>query len=509
MDMKNKRKKQNKKRNKAASAAIEEKKFFLFWEYNPKSILHNILFLLVAALLIASIFSVRAEYCDDKYRYIANDKDFYIWQSPYVKQLDAFIKGQLHLDVEPSEGLLALENPYDRAERDAYGVQYLWDHTFYNGKYYSYFGVAPVLTVHLPIYLLTGGAPSDAYAVVVLAVYAAVFLALAYREVMMRFAKKANLWLFLIGLCAFWAVSGVFPAIYIASFYNIPVVSALAFSMAFIFFAFRAMRAEKELPRCILLVFAALALGLTVTSRPSVALMCLPVFALFIEYLVKNIKSKKREWKKIIATVASFAVPLIICAGAVMWYNAARFSSPLDFGEKYQLTVNDVSENTLEINFILPSVFSYFLYGFWHSEKAPFMEMGGHLVLPHESRYVYAEHYAGAFAYVLPALAMLFPWVSFGDREKKERDITKNAFVISAIIVALFVAYMNFCKAGVNIRYVCDIVPMLSLVGVSSLLTLCSRGGKVKKAFFAAFCLLAFAVAMYTGYGMLEILSAK
>jgi hypothetical protein len=467
------------------------------------------MFLLVAVLMVASIFFVRAEYCNDEYRYIAQDKDFYIWQSPYVKQLDAFLKGQLHLDVEPSEGLLALENPYNTAERNASGAQYLWDHALYDGKYYSYFGVAPILTVHLPIYMITGGAPSDAYTVVVLAVYAAIFLALAYREVMVRFAKKANLWLFLLGLCAFWGVSGIFYSIYIADFYNIPVVAALAFSMAFVFFAFRAMRAQKELPRCILLVFAALALGLTVTSRPSVALMCLPVFALFIEYLVKNIKSKKREWKKIFSTVASFAVPLIICAGAIMWYNAARFSSPLDFGEKYQLTVNDVSENTFELSFIFPAVFSYFLYPFWLTSEPPYIQLGGHAVLPPDCRYVYFERYVGAFAYVLPALVLLYPWVSFREHYEHERDHTKNAFVISAVIISLAVAYVNFCKAGVNIRYINDIVPMLSLAGVLTFLSLCRRGGKAKKIICAIVCLAAFSSAMYMGYGMLEILSAK
>ena len=46
-------------------------------------------------------------------------------QQPYVQQFDALKKGRLSLDVEPSPELLALENPYDRGQRD--GVSALWD----------------------------------------------------------------------------------------------------------------------------------------------------------------------------------------------------------------------------------------------------------------------------------------------------------------------------------------------------------------------------------------------
>ena len=53
------------------------------------------------------------------------------------------------------------ENPYDRAARDKAGVWYMWDRALYNGKYYSYFGIAPILTVYYPCQLLTGKLPGD------------------------------------------------------------------------------------------------------------------------------------------------------------------------------------------------------------------------------------------------------------------------------------------------------------------------------------------------------------
>lgn len=42
--------------------------------------------------------------------------------------------------------LLALENPYDAGARDAAQINDIhWDHAFYNGRYYVYFGLVPCL----------------------------------------------------------------------------------------------------------------------------------------------------------------------------------------------------------------------------------------------------------------------------------------------------------------------------------------------------------------------------
>ena len=59
-------------------------------------------------------------------------------RDPYVQMFDALQKGQTALDIEPSESLKALDNPYDYSERDANSVNFLWDRAYYKGKYYSY-----------------------------------------------------------------------------------------------------------------------------------------------------------------------------------------------------------------------------------------------------------------------------------------------------------------------------------------------------------------------------------
>jgi hypothetical protein len=100
--------------------------------------------------------------------------------SPYIQQFDAFMKGQLHFDVQPSADLLALENPYSPDER--YGIEYLYDRAFFGGKYYSYFGIAPIILVYFPFYLLTGVLPIDSTVTGIFSLITALFLPLAVIE---------------------------------------------------------------------------------------------------------------------------------------------------------------------------------------------------------------------------------------------------------------------------------------------------------------------------------------
>lgn len=462
-------------------------------EYNKRRIMHDFLFLLVALIMVLSLFQVR----DVKRETFEYDETKVEWQSQYVKLFDAFKRGQVHLNIEPSLELLELENPYDTAARDASGAFYHWDHAFYEGKYYCYFGVAPLITTYTPIYIITGELPNDALVTLLLGIYAVIFMALAYREVILRFTKRVNLWLYLLGFCALVGVSGVYYGVYIGDVYNVQMLSALGCSMAFVFFAFRAMRANGNVARCVLLVFAALALGLDVMSRPSAVLMCIAVFPIFIEFLVK---SKRSEWKKTLSALGSFVLPLMLCAAFVMWYNAARFSSPFDFGEKYQLTVNDVSKNTLEVNFIFSSFYSYFIHPFWKGDATPYIVMNGDQMKPWGSRYVYGEKYVGAFALVLPALAMLYMRYARTDKELLgKRDITRDFYALCTAVLALLVAYIDFCKGGTHIRYIFDIVPMLSLLGVVSALGVCSRTKGWKKYLSLTLCAFAFCAALASG----------
>ena len=69
----------------------------------------------------------------------------------YERMAESLLHGHLYLeydDIDPK--LLAMEDPYDKKTREELGVNFHWDHAFYKGKYYMYFGVVPVFLLFLP-----------------------------------------------------------------------------------------------------------------------------------------------------------------------------------------------------------------------------------------------------------------------------------------------------------------------------------------------------------------------
>lgn len=76
----------------------------------------------------------------------------------YELMAQSVLDGNLYLefdDIDP--GLAELDNPYDPQIREDTGVSVHWDSAYYNGKYYMYFGIVPVLLVFAPYLAITGG----------------------------------------------------------------------------------------------------------------------------------------------------------------------------------------------------------------------------------------------------------------------------------------------------------------------------------------------------------------
>ena len=127
-------------------------------------------------------------------------------QNGYEQQFDAFFKGQLYLDFAPDQRILALENPYDPAARAETGAWYPWDRALFDGKYYSYFGIAPLLTVYFPYFALTGVLPAPQTVCFLLAAVGAVAVALLVLRLARLFVPDCNFCALVLSIFA--AVSG-------------------------------------------------------------------------------------------------------------------------------------------------------------------------------------------------------------------------------------------------------------------------------------------------------------
>ena len=370
----------------------------------------------------------------------------------YYQQFDAYVKGQLHLDVSVDERLIALANPYDPSNRK--GLTVLWDHAFYNGKYYSYYGHAPIYLVMLPIYWISGYVPSNLFVLQLGVIFSIFALLLAALEVIKLFVKKVNGPLLVLTL-----VSIVFGSLlftnntyeYGGMIYRIPYAYANGFLFLTIYLFLKGYRAGKY--RFIYFIFTGLSIVFLVLSRPLELLYLL----LFIPIIIKMIKDTKDVKQSVIDYVPAAGV-ILVGAILVCVMNAVRFGNIFEFGEHYQLTVNDCRTNKLSIDGILPALYHYIF-------QAPKYSKDTHLLMYRHTIENFDIHPYNTFSIGLAfipitLLMLLVPFVL-----KKEDDISFKVFVIASPLLIFLMTFINCCFAGVCPRYLLDFAPWGALTG--------------------------------------------
>ena len=372
----------------------------------------------------------------------------------YYQQLDAYIKGQLHLDTDVDSRLTALTNPYDPAERG--NITYLWDHAFYNGKYYCYYGHAPIYLVMLPVYWISKYVPSNLFVLQLGTLFSIFTFLLAALQIMKLFIKKTSTSFVVLTLIAMTFGSLLLcnnTYEYGGMTYRIPYAYANGFLFLTIYLFIKGYYANKS--RFIYFIFAALSLVFIVLSRP----LEVVYLVLFVPVIVRMIKTGFKDNKKsmLLDYIPAISV-LVIGAVIVCIMNYVRFGSILEFGEHYQLTVTDCTKNHLSIDGVLPTIYHYFI-------QAPrYVNESGMLSYSYTKEgfdiHPYITSSIGLVFVPISLLILLLPFVI-----KKDDDITFIIFAFASPVVIFFVAFLNYCFAGVCPRYMNDFLPWASLTG--------------------------------------------
>ncbi len=455
-------------------------KHFKLWQvyFNPKKLTHgaSALALCTVCLLTAVILAgVLCPYTEAETQYpFVYTANYY---NPYEQQFDAFMKGQLHIDYPVSEELNALENPYDPAERD--GIYYLWDRALYDGKYYSYFGIAPVIVVYFPYYFINKALPAYDTVSTVFAVMTALFLSMAAVKWAAMFTKKLPIPLLWLG-----TVGAVFSSqIFLVMrghtrFYYIATIAGMAFLSMFIWLFLCGIsgsfvlspRKVRRWPRFLAYALAGAAFGLLFLSRLNMALaaafVILPMICFCILTDKKEGKRSFRRAKRIIPELACLALPVIAAVAAQLALNYIRFDSISEFGTTYQLTVSDISQNKVRLTDLPYAIYHYFLQPLTFSGDFPFVSLS-YTRLSGYGHYAYIDTGMGLFSipFMWSALAAL--WI-FKDRKQ---GIGKKLTLGFAFLGMLAVALMNFCLGGVIYRYTCDITLIAAFASTAILFT--------------------------------------
>lgn len=388
----------------------------------------------------------------------------------FVSMFDAFKKGRIDLDLEVDSKLLALENPWDPTIRSSSGAKYYWDHAFYNGKYYSYYGPAPVILVSFPFYFLSGCnyvLTAFGLEVVGMAFLIPSFLLLLLE--VFRTVQKQVRW----GQYAFFAAIGLITTMMISAItfkdgscheaiYHVPDIYGLAFFDLFFFFVLRAYREERL--RSVQLAFAGLFFVFLVFTRPNLFLGVI----LSLPFLLALLFKKGKPFGKRVLSFVPMFVVLAIGGALCCVYNYARFDSILEFGQSYQLNVTDQRHLTYSFEKLLPTFFHFYTQGGNFYDGFPYLSCTS-------KRYdfettalaPYVSSYYGLLGVPLFWLTFLTPYV-FHKHEKKALSWFGWIF---PFFLFLF-AFTTYSKAGICPRYLIEFYHLATLGSFFALLQL-------------------------------------
>lgn len=424
--------------------------------YDSSLVLHRtfISFIFLFALLATLLIShwVKTSVNTKEYTLPLIQEEAHLYQ-PYVQQVDAFLKGQVNLDVIVDPRLAEINNVYDVTERAYEGVGAYWDRVYFNGSYYSYFGIAPILLVYLPFYSIFNILPSDLFVMTVLSILSIGGLFLALLEMSKHFVKKRNLLILGLTLLASSFGSLVYMLQANPNFYHIAIQSMIGTLTFYLYFVYKAINDEtkSKVNGCFTLVgiFAVL----LVLSRPHVVIIAIALTSpVLIEYLIK--RDLKIRTKLI--NICLFLIPIIIGGIGTSYYNYIRFNSIYEFGSTYQLTAHDISQNHLEINNIFESIYVYFLQFPWFSNQFPFINFV--TFTNTTGKYLYQTKNIGVLTFPIVWFVLIYPFKSM--TKGRIFDIT----VLMIIFMSLTISFIDFSLAGIHIRYIPDIAVGLMLI---------------------------------------------
>lgn len=264
----------------------------------------------------------------------------------YYYLAEAFAKGKVTLS-KPSKVLENMKNPYDFNERmelsKKYGVFWLWDHCYYKGKYFVYFGAVPVVLAYLPYYLITGTHLYNYVLAYIIMVITVIGIALLLKEIVKRYFKNIPFLLYLI-LLVFISFSSNF-LLQNTSVYTIPVAFSFMFTYFGLYFMISSID-EKKL-NTFKIFLGSLCMALVAGCRPQFLIgsfLLIPIFwkSVFVD---KTLFSKKS-----IKQTLAFIFPYVVIASLIMYYNYIRFGSIVDFGANYNITNNDMTKKGFKLD---------------------------------------------------------------------------------------------------------------------------------------------------------------
>lgn len=379
--------------------------------------------------------------------------------------VDALSHGKISLEEKPSEKLMNLDNPYDTTQRNANSLQrgkdYIWDASYYNGKYYSYFGILPALILLVPYHLIYKEYMKVSLAILIFSLMAIWALKELIIGVFERYFKDVPFKIMIYSMLIFLFGSQILLLNGRPMFYELAVASGLFFAVTGIDFLLIGIKENNIKYKYVFL--SSLFLSMSVACRPTMLLTSLIALPVFVKILIKNVKEKKNVIKMLLCV----GIPYILIGALLMYYNYIRFNNIFEFGASYQLTVNDMSHLKNRFMTIATGIVCN-LFGMpIFTTSFPFISTNQNILSFYG--YYYVEDMIGGLFILVPICFSIF---SLPKLWKKSQNREVCYAILTFSIVGFVICVLSIMMAGSLQRYIIDYGWMLILAGIMSLLEL-------------------------------------
>ncbi|MBE5844656.1 MAG: hypothetical protein E7302_10915 [Butyrivibrio sp.] len=388
-------------------------------------------------------------------------------QYNYVAQ--AMLNGHVWLDKEVPASLNEMDNPYDFAERtrilEENGESVVMDLAYFDGKYYSYFGVMPVIVFYLPYMLLTGDYLNTLYPILICVV---IFLFAAYwfmHTMAKRHYPSTSLGAYILLTSTFIFGSEALYFVQKTTIYSLPIAMGTSLGLLGVSFWLNAITERGELRKG-MLIAGAISIAMIMGCRPHLAIVLLFIFPIFGRKIIFT----KFFSKKGIPNSACVIVPFLIVGIGVMAYNYARFGSVFDFGATYNLTGFDMTHRGFIPERFFLGYWEYLFQPFSVSARFPYIDVvAGHMGLAadYQGQIINEPLLGGFFAFNLIGIYMLKLKACMGELKKKGI----LPFILTSMAFAAIIVSVDIQMVGMTIRYLSDFSMFFMIATVLIILT--------------------------------------
>ena len=413
----------------------------------------------------------------------------------YTYQAESILKGHVWLDFTPPRYLSEMANPYDYNARMSMaketGESFRLDFAFFDGKYYSYYGIVPTIIFYLPFVALTGLCLNNSIPVLLMGVVFILFSFMLVFKLVSRHYPKISLGIYFLLVTVFIFGTGAFYCAQTPHVYSVAFISALMFTVIALYNWISASDRHFEDSKLPLskarLLTGAIAMGLATGSRPIFGIYAFLAFPLFYS----EIKDRLFFSRKGIANTVCVIAPLLVIGSAVLYFNKLRFGSFFDFGFSYNLSEMDLQNRHLGVRRLWLGIFEYLFQPLKISGKFPYID-SVYDYIDHPTDYMgymfFDPVYGGYFALCPVCLCVVF-------LRKCKKELAGMKMYWMSVVSLLFAAILlvtDIEMTGITLRYQMDfgLPVVLTAILILTVLMRKAEDSSFKNAFKTALVVL-------------------